>query len=59
MLEYLNLMKQFLNRKDVFINPQRVSNLIDTYIINKCELPVNLEPEYYVSIQFIILSLLV
>ena len=58
MFEYLNLIKQFINRKDLFINPQRVRNLIDTYIINICELPVNLEPENYASIQFIILSLL-
>ena len=56
--EYLNSMKLFLNRNDFFINPQRVRNFIDTYTSNNCELPVNLEPENYVNIQFIILSLL-
>ena len=45
-------MKQFLNEKDFYINPDRVRNLIDTFNVNKCELPVNLQPECYVSIQF-------
>ena len=45
-------MKQFLNEKYYYINPDRVRNLIDTYNINTCELPVNLQPECYVSIQF-------
>ena len=45
-------MKQFLNKKYFYINPDRVKKLIDIYIVNKCKLPVNLEPECYVSIQF-------
>ena len=50
--EYLNSMKPFLNEKDFYINPVRVRNLIHTYNVNKCELPENLHPECYVSIQF-------
>ena len=42
-----------------FINPRKVRNLIESCTINKCKLHVNLESENYVSIQFIILSLLV
>ena len=50
--EYLNSMKPFLNQKDFYVNPVRVRNLIHTYNVNKCELPENLQPECYVSIQF-------
>ena len=52
MFEYLNSMEQ-LKKKDCYINPDRVRNLIDTYNVNKCELSVNLEPECYVSTQFL------
>ena len=46
-------MKKVLDGNDFFINPRKVRNLIEIYAINKCKLPVNLESENYVSIQFI------
>ena len=54
MFEYLNLMNFFKIEMDFLINSRRVRNLIDTYTSNKYKLRVNLEPENYVSIQFII-----
>ena len=48
-------MKHVLKRNDVFISPQKVRNLIDTFTINKCQLTNNLESENYVSTQLIIL----
>ena len=50
--EFINSMKNVFNKTDYFIHPQRVRNLIDTYNINKCILPENLETECYVSIQY-------
>ena len=39
----------------IFISPRKVRNLIDTFTINKFQLPNNLESKNYVSTQFIIL----
>ena len=58
-LELLNTMKFFLNRNDLFISPWKVRNCIDTFTINKCQLPNNLASENYINILLIILKLLV
>ena len=42
-------MKQFLNEKYYYTTSDSIRNLIDTYNVNKCKLPVNLQPECYVS----------
>ena len=40
-------MKNVLNRNDLFISPWKVRNLIDTFNINKCQLPNNLVSENF------------